>query len=354
MKRKGFKQSWAPLTKEITSTLGQSGRLVGLRDLHPRRLVEIKPVLTGTRVGSDESGTFRRDDPTGDFGLDGRVGVTQNLVLEGTYNPDFSQVEADAGQISINERFALFFPEKRTFFLEGAEIFNTPARLVYTRQIADPVAGAKLTGKVGAFQMGYIGAVDESPSSLRGGTGKAVFNLVRARRDVGRGSTVGLLYTDRTLTNGSGAYNRLLAGDARLVFGGRYTVTTQVAGSLTRDEGEDDHDGVQPLVNLDVQRAGRSFSWNVNVTDVAPDFRARSGFITRAGDTEANANLSLTRFGAPGAAVETASLRVVTNNFFRHDEFWDGGLPFEHEIELWPSLAFRGDRTLTFVVRRGY
>ena len=101
-------------------------------------------------------------------------------------------------------------------------------------------------------------------------------------------------------------------------------------------------------------RSGRSFSWNANVTDVAPDFRARSGFITRAGDTEANANVSFTRFGAPGAMLETTSLRVVTNNFFRHDDFWNGGTPFESEVELWPTFSFKGGRTLTFVLRRGY
>jgi len=354
VKRKGFKQAWAPLTKEINSTLAQSGRLVGLRDLHPRRLVEVNPVVTGTRTGSDASGAFLRTDPEGDFGVNGRVGVTQNLVLDATYNPDFSQVEADANRISVNERFAIFFPERRAFFLEGAEIFNTPARLVYTRQIVDPVAGAKLTGKVGAFQIGYIGALDESPSTLFGGTGKAAFNLLRARRDVGVGSAVGLLYADRTLTDGSGAYNRVLGGDARLVFGGRYTLTTQVAGAVTREADEEGSDGIRPLFQLDFQRGGRGLSWNVSLTDVHPDFRARSGFITRTGDTNLNAGMTLTRFGRPGSVLERTSLRASSGNFFRHEDFWRGDLPFEHEVEIWPSFSFRGDRTLTFVFRRGY
>lgn len=354
VKRRGFKQSWAPLTKEVSSTLAQSGKLVGLRNLRPRRLVEINPVATARRTGTDVTGAFVRDDPEGDFGVNARYGVTQNLVLDATYNPDFSQVEADANQISVNERFALFFPEKRAFFLEGTEIFNTPARLVYTRQIVDPVAGAKLTGKIGAFNVGYIGAVDESPSTILGGSGNAAFNLLRARRDVGEGSTLGLLYTDRTKTDGSGEYNRLFAGDARLVFGGRYTVTAQLAGSLTRSAGADDHTGLSPLLSAQVQRSGRTFSWNVGLTDVHPDFRARSGFIRRVGDTEVNANLAFTHFGRPGATLERASLRIVTSNFFRHDDFWEGNLPFEHEVELWPTFFFRGDRTLTFVLRRGY
>jgi len=354
VKRRGFKQSWAPLTKEVSSTLAQSGRLVGLQGLRPRRLVEINPVTTGVRTGTAETGAFLRNDPEADFGVNARVGVTQNLVLDGTYNPDFSQVEADANRISINERFAIFFPEKRAFFLEGAEIFNTPSRLVYTRRIVDPVGGAKLTGKVGSFNVGYVGAVDESPSSFGDGTGNAAFNLIRARRDVGSGSAVGFLYADRTMTDGSGAFNRVIAGDARFVFGGRYTLTTQVAGSLTRSEDDTGHTGFQPLVTANFSRGGRTFNWGLNFTDISNDFSAQSGFITRAGDTEVNANASFTRFGAPGAALESASLRITSGNYFSHDGFWSGELPFEHEVELWPTFSFRGGRTLTFVLRNGY
>ncbi len=354
VKRRGFKQSWAPLTQNVSSTLAQSGRLVGLRDLRPKRLVEVKPVLTGTRTGDRDGGAFQRGDPEADFGVDARVGVTRNLVLDATYNPDFSQVEADANQITVNERFALFFPEKRTFFLEGAEIFNTPTRLVYTRRIVDPVAGAKLTGKVGSFNVGYLGALDESPSTLGGGSGEALFNLARVRRDVGSGSTLGLLLADRSLTDGSGAYNRVVAGDARLVLGGRYTVTGQVAGSLTRAAGEDGAGAMRPLIHARVERGGRTFSWNVQLTDVHPSFQALSGFIQRAGDAELNGSGSWTRFGAPGAGLESFTARVNLNNYFTHDGLWDGARPFEHEVELWNTLNFRGSRTLTVVLRRGY
>jgi len=165
---------------------------------------------------------------------------------------------------------------------------------------------------------------------------------------------VGLIFTDRSLTDGSGAFNRVFGGDARLVFGGRYTLTTQLAGSLTRDAGEDAHDGLQPLLKMDVARSGRSFSWNLGLTDVAPDFRARSGFITRPGDAEVTGGMSFTHFRAPGSFVQTASVRVTSQNFFRHEDLWDGSLPFEHEVEVWPTLSLRGGRTLTFVVRRGY
>ncbi|MDH5588672.1 MAG: carbohydrate binding family 9 domain-containing protein [Gemmatimonadota bacterium] len=357
VKRRGFKQSWAPLTQEVSSTLAQSGRLVGLRDLRSKRLVEINPVVTGTRLGSvsTASGVFERESPEPDFGLNGRVGLTQNLVLDGTYNPDFSQVEADANQLTVNERFALSFPERRPFFLEGVEIFNTPTRLVYTRQIIDPLAGAKLTGKVGSVNMGLISSLDESPSSIGGGQGHAAFNLFRARKDIGRGSTVGILYTDRTAVSAvSPEYNRVLAGDARLVVGGRYTLTGQFAGSVDRDSADVEGSGVRPMARMQVQRSGRSFSWDVGVTDVAPGFRTRSGFVTRVGETEANAGITLTRFGRAGAVLERTSARIMYNNFFIHDEFWDGVGPYESEVELWPTFSFRGDRSVTFVLRNGY
>jgi hypothetical protein len=354
VKRRGFKQSWAPLTKDISNTLAQSGRLVGLRDLHPRRLVEVNPVTTAVQTGSELAGEFQREDPRADFGLNARIGVTQNLVLDGTYNPDFSQVEADANRLSINERFALYFPEKRTFFLEGTDIFNTPANLVYTRRIVDPVAGTKLTGKVGSFAVGYIGALDESPSSLGDASGSAAFNLVRTRADVGTASTVGILYADRTMTDGSGAYNRVFAGDARLVFRGRYTFTTQVAGSLTRAPDAPGHLGLEPLFTTNLSRGGRTFSWGVGLTDIADGFSAQSGFITRAGDTKLDANMSFTRFGRPGAALESTSLRITSEAFFTHEGFWAGSGPFEQEIQLWPTLSFRGGRTLTFILRNGH
>ena len=179
VKRKGFKQSWAPLTKNISNTLSQSGRLVGLRDLKPKRLMEVNPVTTGKTLGSAGAEAFQHDDFQGDVGLNARLGITQNLVLDATVNPDFSQVEADDSRITVNERFAQFFPEKRPFFLEGSEAFHSPMTLVYTRQIVDPSAGAKLTGKIRGVHDGVPGGPGRKPRVLYGGTGQALFNLLR-------------------------------------------------------------------------------------------------------------------------------------------------------------------------------
>jgi hypothetical protein len=351
VKRRGFKQSWAPLTQDVSNTLAQSGKLVGLRDLEPKRLVEANPVATGKRLGDDASGVFRRQDFQGELGFNTRVGLSRNLVLDATVNPDFSQVEADATRITVNERFALFFPEKRPFFLEGSEVFQTPQQLVHTRQIVDPIGGAKLTGKVGAFSVGYLGALDESPSTLFGRVGEAAVNLVRVRRDVGEESTVGMLYTDRSLTRG-GDFNRVLAGDARLVFHERYTLTTQWAGSWTSEEGAPS--GMSPSVFVSLARSGRTVGWDLSFHDLHPDFRAEVGYLPRIGETVTQGNLTFTRYGAAGALVERAALGFRFEGYFDHRAFWEGNGPYEAEVQLLPSFTFRGDRSVSIILRSGY
>ncbi|PYP98603.1 MAG: hypothetical protein DMD34_02150 [Gemmatimonadetes bacterium] len=146
----GYEDTWTPAVRANASFLIQSGRLVGLTDLRRGLVLDITPEFTATVNGAPVTpgGSY---DYTGKPELAGTVrwGMTQNLSLTSTANPDFSQVEADVGQVTVNERFALFYPEKRPFFLEGLEQFDTPNQLIYTRRVVQPVFGAKLAGKVG-------------------------------------------------------------------------------------------------------------------------------------------------------------------------------------------------------------
>lgn len=350
--RNGYKSSWAPLTVESSSTLAQSGRLRGLRGLEPQRLVELNPVATGKLEGARGPAGFSRGDPEPEFGINGRVGITQNLVLDATVNPDFSQVEADVDQIQVNERFALFFPEKRAFFLEGTEVFRTSQPLVHTRQIVDPIAGAKLTGKVGPFAVGYLGAVDESPSTVFDGSNDAVFNLVRARADVAAGSTIGLLYTDRTLTSGGG-FNRVASADARLLFGGRYLIESQLTGSWTSDGTPGASVSTEPALTLNFVRSGLNFSYRARLRDQSEGFRTATGFMPRLGDTDWGAAIGFDRFGDAGARVESWGLELQNNNFSTHSDFWAGRSPYEYEIELHPNIALRGSRRANAILKWG-
>jgi hypothetical protein len=351
VRRTGYKQAWAPITQDNPSTLAQSGKLRGLRELKPKRLVEVNPVATGRRVGRlDDQGEFRRESFDEDFGLNLRFGVTRNLTLDATVNPDFSQVEADANRLTVNERFAIFFPEKRPFFLEGSEIFQMPRNLVYTRRIVDPLAGGKLTGKVGAFQVGYLGAVDQSPSLSVSGADDAIFNVIRARRDVGAGSTVGFVYTDRTVSGDE--YNRVLGTDVR-VLAGRHTFTAQLAGAWTGTPGETGQ-SARPLFLAQVERSGREFGWQLRLEGVDPDFSTRTGFINRTGDAQLFGQVRRSWFSEPGSFLESVNVALQSENFLGYDDLWAGRRPYEHEIQLMPTLSFRGGRTITLIVRDAY
>lgn len=340
IRRLGFNESWAPITADRSNKLAQAGKLLDLTDLDPGLFVEVNPEVTASRLGGEnDAGDFRHASPEGDLGLNASYGVTPDLRLDATYNPDFSQVEADAGQIAVNERFALFFPEKRPFFLEGTEVFTLPQQLVYTRTIVDPVGGAKLTGKVGGFDLGYLGVVDRAGDEEEP---DAVVNLVRVRRDFGESSTLGLIYTDRT---GSGdTFNRVAGADARLVFGGRYTAQLMASGSLTGESGGDPVSG--GLYTARLSRAGRHLSFDLGLEGTSPQFRARSGFLRRIGDARLNGQVRYNFWGSPGALIERYGPTVELNGYWNHDALWAGQSPKEREIQVRWSTSFRGNFSL--------
>src|SRR5947207_11266602 len=97
-------------------------------------------------------------------GIDSKFVLHDNLVLDVTANPDFSQVESDEPQITVNQRFEVFFPERRPFFLENSDYFKTPIDLFFTRRIGDPQFGARLTGKVGPYSLGILATDDRGPA----------------------------------------------------------------------------------------------------------------------------------------------------------------------------------------------
>lgn len=337
IQRNGYKSSWAPVTKNTANRLSQSGRLNGLMNLDMGLFVELNPVLTSRRIGlyDDDVGVFARDDLSGDFGLNATYGVTSNLTLDATYNPDFSQVEADAGQISVNERFALFFPEKRPFFLEGTEIFGMAKQLIYTRSVANPITGAKLTGKVGSLNVGYLGAVDQSFDE---GDPNTLVNLLRVRKDVGGSSTIGAVYTDRSTS--SADYNRVAGADARLQVAGRYTLTAMGATSFTdnpdlagRETGR--------MLHAKVDRAGRTFAFSAELEDTDQDFNAGSGFFSRVGDTQVQSRIAYNWFGKTGGLLEQIGPTLELKGYWDHDDFWAGRGLEEGSIQMSWRFSFK-------------
>ena len=210
---------WAPISRDVAGFLPQMGLLDGLMDLSTSRNLEILPTLTAIQFGSLDTGTgvFEDGDPDPEGGVNVKYGVTPNLTFDYTYNPDFSQIESDIPQIEVNQRFPLFYPELRPFFLEGQEIFQVPGQvnLVHTRTIVDPRQGAKLTGKVGNTTVGVLVANDEAPGLVEG-----VRPGLVARQDGAGGRRPGALRPVRRVVprrhrDGSGVRRRLQPGGRR-------------------------------------------------------------------------------------------------------------------------------------------
>lgn len=337
IRRTGYEQSWAPITGNQANGLAQSGSILALEGIDPGMFLEINPTMVGSSSGRFDTnlGQFQRGSSNSEFGLNLAYGLTSNLTLDGTINPDFSQIEADAGQIVVNERFALFLREQRPFFLEGADIFSMPKQLVYTRSIVNPVGAVKVSGKVGAFNVAYLGAVDE----VNAGTSNPMVNLLRVKRDMGQSSTIGAVYTDRTERGID--FNRVFGADARLVLGGRYTVNLLAAGSADGASGAATDWG--SMVTASVSRASRKVSMSASFEDVDKDFRAGSGFIRRTGITQLQARTGYTYRGKRGAFVESLSSSVELQGYWDREDFWAGRATQENQVTATLSGSLRGN-----------
>ena len=322
-RRTGYEDTWTDAKRASASFLDQSGRLGGIHDLHRGVVFEGQPTFTSAWNGELNGGTgdFDRHDPTSDLGLNLRLGFT-SMTVDGTWNPDFSQVEADAGQVTLNQRFALFFEERRQFFLEGIELFATPNQLVYTRTVSDPSVGVKLTGKLGGTTVAYLGAVDER------GAHDDLVNVVRGRRDLGGNSYVGVTATDRS---NNGAYNRVLAADVRYVFGGMYYFAPQLGYSWTHDG----TDRSSPIYQLELDRTGRSWGFNYKLWAIGDQFEARNGFVNRNNVVNGHFFNRLTWYGQRGALLENFTV------FFGPEAIWDyAGFDLGDPIEGGVSANF--------------
>ncbi|HEU4763391.1 MAG TPA: DUF5916 domain-containing protein, partial [Gemmatimonadales bacterium] len=336
VQRTGHQDAWTDLRRANASFLLQDGTLAGLHDIHRGVVVEAQPFVTGSVSGArDSTGTFGRGGVHSEFGGNLRLGF-QSLTVDATANPDFSQVESDAGQVTVNQRFALFYPEKRPFFLEGIELFATPNQLVYTRQIENPIGGVKITGKTGRVTYAHLTALDE----VGGGAPNALFDVGRVRADFGQNSTAGLTYTDRSAGS---AYSRVLAGDVRYVFGKLYYFQTQLGGSWTRDSAATRS---SPIWQGELDRTGRKWGFNYQLTGIGRDFEAAGGFVPRNDIVRVHGFNRFTWYGAPGARVEYFQVFFGPENYWSYDGFRTG-TPIEGSQMANASLHFRGGWNLT-------
>ena len=332
----GIEDSWAPAKRDEASFLAQSGRLKNLTDLRRGLVLDLNPVATARLDGAANAGGWSYDASRPEVGMNLRWGITPNLTMNGTVNPDFSQVESDAGQFSFDPRQALFFPEKRPFFLDGIEQFATPNNLIYTRRVVAPIAATKITGKVGArTSVAYLAAVDDQSLSASGDD-HPVFNILRMQRDVGAKSRAALVYTDRI---DGGSSNRVIGSDARFVWSDIYSLTMQ--GALSRTAAGDTVT-TAPLWQGVFARAGRRFGVRYTIRGVDPDFRAAAGFISRTGVASGNFNHQFITYGKPGSAMERWSSDVVLDGTWQYDELMAGRASQDRKLHFNNNFTFKG------------
>jgi hypothetical protein len=335
--------SWMPLSRDITSQLSQEGHLTGLEGISTERTLEIIPSLTLSETGKRvnalslaqlsanptllDPGRILNQPIKADLGLTAKYGLTPTVTLDLAINPDFAQVEADQTVVTANQRFPIFFEEKRPFFLEGIDIFKTPIQAVHTRAIVDPDLAVKLSGKRGKNTFGLLLASDNAPGNFTEDERNnpnalpaiqkfldknAYIGILRLKRDIGTGSNIGILLTSYNFIE---KHNQLGGVDGRFKISKQKTFSFQVLGAISRkcfnEPALDTHrpgpsdgcfagyspttaDSFRPAATrnyyrtgkglayrYEYQRDGRHFYYGINGNGQSPDYFADVGFVRR-------------------------------------------------------------------------
>ncbi|MBI2188395.1 MAG: carbohydrate binding family 9 domain-containing protein [Acidobacteria bacterium] len=292
---------WAPISRNVMGMLRQMGVLEGMTTLSTSRNLEFLPTFTAIGAESIErQGEARHEHDHGDGLSEGAInvkyGITPNLVFDFTYNPDFSQIESDRAQIEVNQRFAVFYPELRPFFLEGQEIYQVeapyPTALVHTRTLVDPRYGAKLTGKVGKTSIGFLLADDEAPGKVDDRLSPAFEQtaqvvLGRVRYDLYSESHIGAIFTDREFLD---SYSRVGGVDGSFRLGVNHRVSfTAINADRQNVEGER---ATGSLVDFRLRKEGRHLIYEVRHNEIEPGFGTDTGFVRRTDQKQSYATLS--------------------------------------------------------------
>ncbi len=289
---------WPRISNRIQGRFNQAATATGIEHISGVHNIQLIPygLLRGYR-------DIDQRDPLNPFfesrtlqpeaGLDAKFILHDSFVLDATINPDFSQVESDQPQITVNQRFAVFFPEKRPFFLENNNYFTSPINLVFTRNIGHPEFGLRLTGKSGPWALGVLASDDRAPgealppSDPHSGD-RATFAIARVSHDILDQSTVGAMYTDREF---AGGFNRVGSIDGNLKLSPNWRLQGQAAMSGTIDPIAGLNQGGLGY-KLDLERNGRKFNLQSLYVDYSPGFQTQTGFVNRVDIRQQNTNAS--------------------------------------------------------------
>jgi hypothetical protein len=291
--RKNEKAFWPQYSSRILGRLNQTGQATGMEQISPGRNIQLIPygILRSYKEINQtdpEDVFFSQRELFGQIGLDAKVVIKDKFVFDATINPDFSQIESDQPQITVNQRFEVFFPETRPFFQENANFFQTPINLVFTRRIVDPKWGMRLTGKDGPWAVGFLVADTDSPGEEVDSNNPiyqqhALFAVGRVSRDIGNQSSIGVLYADREV---NGFFNRVGSVDGRFKINDNWALNAQAVFSATINPNDDLYNqfnttGGYQFGNAEeavLQRDGLKLHYFADYSDRSPNFRTLTGF----------------------------------------------------------------------------
>lgn len=322
-------------TNRVQGWLTQTASMEDFKDISPGRNLQFIPYTSMRAFRAldtrDPNGLrFTGKHLEAKAGLDAKVVLKDSLVLDTTVNPDFGQVESDDPQVTVNQRFEVFFPEKRPFFQENSNYFHTPLQLVFTRRIVDPLYGVRLSGKAGPWAIGALIANDQAPGKsvlktdpLSGNN--AYVGIVRINREIGKNNSLGLIYTDRELHTDPGSFcaalpclvgfNRVGGFDTQMKFGRNWQMNAQAVTSETRF-----NDGTRmagPAYHALSEYTSRSVEWQTTYRDISPGFASDLGFIPRT-DIRRLSNFSSYTFRPEKKALVAHGPRSFTQMIWDH------------------------------------
>ena len=336
IKRNSEDSFYPHVTSNDTGFLDQGTEMDGMEKVMPGRNMQFIPYVVGRAFRNLDD-----RDPTNPYfggkhlelrpGVDSKIVLKNSFVLDSTINPDFSQVESDDPQVTVNQRFEVYFPEKRPFFLENSSYFSTPINLVFTRRIGDPEFGTRLTGKSGPWSVGMLFADDRSPGlsvtpydHLAGH--RAYFGVLRVSHDIGKQSSIGLIYTDRELQTVPGeaqctanpcivGSNRVGGFDARIKPDAKWVITIQALDSHTKFN-DGTHKGGSTF-DWYAERSSNKVEYNVWYQDTAANFETETGFFRRP-DIRRLSQFAMYRFRREGKTLQWHGPSIFTINNWDH------------------------------------
>jgi Domain of unknown function (DUF5916)/Carbohydrate family 9 binding domain-like len=346
--RENEKAFWPHISINQEGRLGQAGAVTGLRGIPAGRNIQLIPygLLNSFHAVDDRYPTqayYQNRDIGGTAGLDGKVIFKDSLVFDAAANPDFSQVESDEPQVTVNQRYRVYFPEKRPFFIENADYFHTPIDLFFTRNIVNPDAGARLTGKTGPYSLGILASDDRAPGLTVSPAdpvfkSRSYFSIARVSRDIFKQSSIGAIYTDWEYP-AANSFNRVGGIDSRLKFSSKLTANLQAVTSST------DYFGTHfagPAYKAELDYTSRHWVQSSIYNDVSPGFLTQPGFVNRVDIREFRDNTSYS-FRPESGPIVSWGPEIQTHSTWDHN-----GLRLDTDYD--PDLAlFMKRRTHLFI-----